>query len=48
MSVIFRYPRRPPWLYPTGTIIRTRYGSFRVSMWNDPNSGFAMREWRRL
>lgn len=30
MSVEFRRPRRPAWLYPVGTIIRTKYGRFVV------------------
>lgn len=48
MSVVFRYPRRPPWLYPAGTIIRTHFGHFRVSVWNAPDGGFSMREWRGM
>lgn len=46
MAVVFRYPSRPPWLYPAGTVIRTKFGRFRVCIWSDPNSGFSMREWR--
>lgn len=51
MSVEFRRPRRPAWLYPVGTIIRTRYGRFRVRRVSTPigiPGGASWREWGQV